>query len=339
MTAPRFHRVVTIERFIMDQERLYPEATGDLSNLLYDIALAAKVINSHVRMAGLADILGTEGVVNVQGEVVQKLDEFANEIIQDTLLHAGRVCVVASEEDAEPVPTPDDYPAGKYVALYDPLDGSSNIDVNVSIGTIFSIHRRLTPGDGAGSLTDCLQKGSLQVAAGYIVYGSSTMMVYSTGQGTHGFTYDPTIGEFLLSHANIKTPLVGKYYSVNESNFPRWSVPVQTLVKRYKGLDQGYEPKNSRYIGSLVADFHRNLIAGGVFCYPADSKAPQGKLRLLYECAPLAFLCAQAGGYASNGSGPILDVVPTQLHQRSPLFIGSTDDVKLAEATISGRVS
>jgi len=339
VTAPRFHRIVTIERFIMDQEGLHPEATGDLSNLLYDIALATKVINSHVRMAGLADILGTEGVVNVQGEVVQKLDEFANLTIQDSLLHAGRVCVVASEEDADPVPPPADYPKGKYVVLYDPLDGSANIDVNVSIGTIFSIHRRITTGSGAGSLKDCLQKGNVQVAAGYVVYGSSTMMVYTTGQGVHGFTYDPTIGEFLLSHRSITTPPVGKYYSVNESNFPRWSLPVQKLVNRYKGLDHGYEAKNSRYIGSLVADFHRNLIAGGVFCYPADNKSPEGKLRLLYECAPLAFICQQAGGYASDGHGPILDVEPKKLHQRSPLFVGSIEDVKLAEATISGRIS
>jgi fructose-1,6-bisphosphatase I len=339
MTAPRFHRIVTIERFIMGQEGLHPEATGDLSNLLYDIALAAKVINSHVRMAGLADILGTEGVVNVQGEVVQKLDQFANETIQDSLLHTGRVCVVASEEDADPVLPPEGYPKGKYVVLYDPLDGSLNIDVNVSIGTIFSIHRRVTPGDGAGSVKDCLQKGSAQVAAGYVVYGSSTMMVYTTGHGVHGFTYDPTIGEFLLSHSGITTPPVGKYYSVNESYSPRWSLPVQKLVNRYKGLDRGYEAKSARYIGSLVADFHRNLVAGGVFCYPADNQAPEGKLRLLYECAPLAFLCQQAGGYASDGYGPILDVEPQKLHQRSPFFVGSIEDVKLAEATVSGRGS
>ena len=338
MTVSRFNRIVTIERFIMDQERLHPEATGDLSNLLYDIALAAKVINSHVRMAGLADILGSEGVVNVQGEVVQKLDDFANETIQDSLLHAGRVCVVASEEDEDPVKTPDDYPAGKYVVLYDPLDGSANIDVNVSIGTIFSVLRRLSPGPGAGSLEDCLQKGSAQVAAGYILYGSSTMMVYSTGQGVHGFTYDPTVGEFLLSHPEIRTPAVGKYYSVNEANFPRWNVQVQTLVNRYKGLDHGYQGKNSRYIGSLVADFHRNLIAGGVFCYPSDVKSPRGKLRLLYECAPLAYLCEHAGGYASDGAQPILDIEPRQLHQRTPLYIGSTEDVRLAEATLSGRI-
>jgi fructose-1,6-bisphosphatase I len=329
-------RVITIERFILDQEELHPEATGELSNLLYDIALAAKIINSHIRMAGLADIIGTAGLINVQGEVVQKLDEFANATMKHALLRTGRVCLIGSEEDAEPIPTPPGQAAGKYVVLYDPLDGSSNIDVNVSIGTIFSIHKRVTPDGGPGTLADCLQVGRRQAAAGYVLYGSSTMMVYTTGQGVHGFTYDPSIGEFLLSHPSITTPAYGKYYSVNESNFPRWDARVQSLVKCYKGLDCGYEPKNCRYIGSLVADFHRNLIAGGVFCYPSDNKSPAGKLRLLYECAPLAMLCEQAGGAASDGSRPILDVVPTALHQRSPLFIGSKDDVRLAEEMLAG---
>ncbi len=324
-------RVITIERFILDQEELHPEATGELSNLLYDIALAAKIINSHVRMAGLADILGTSGLINVQGEVVQKLDEFANDTMKHALLKTGRVCLIGSEEDPEPIPTPPGQAAGKYVVLYDPLDGSSNIDVNVSIGTIFSIHKRITPDGGPGTLTDCLQVGRDQVAAGYILYGSSTIMVYTTGQGVHGFTYDPSIGEFLLSHPSITTPPVGKYYSVNESYFPRWTPYVQGVIKCYKGLDCGFEAKNCRYIGSLVADFHRNLIAGGVFCYPADTKSPRGKLRLLYECSPLALICGQAGGYASDGCTPILDVVPTELHQRTPLFIGSRDDVRFAE--------
>jgi fructose-1,6-bisphosphatase I len=236
------------------------------------------------------------------------------------------------------VMTPPDYPAGKYVVLYDPLDGSSNIDGNVSIGTIFSIHRRLSQGNGAGTLADCLQPGHAQVAAGYVVYGSSTMMVYTTGEGTHGFTYDPTIGEFLLSHPHIRTPALGRYYSVNESNFARWCPEMQTLVQRYRGVGHGYEAKSSRYIGSLVADFHRNLIAGGVYCYPADTRAPAGKLRLLYECAPLAFLCQQAGGYATDGTRPVMEIVPRQLHERCPLFVGSTEDVRLAEATLSGRI-
>ena len=330
-------RVVTIERFIMDQERMHPEATGELSNVLYDVGFAAKIINSHVRMAGLADILGSAGVVNVQGEIVQKLDEFAEATMRHALLHTGRVCVLASEEDEFPIPIPDGYPSGKYTILYDPLDGSSNIDVNVTIGTIFSIHRRVTPGNGPGSLPDCLQPGRTQVAAGYVLYGTSTMMVYTTGHGVHGFTFDPTLGEFLLSHPDIKTPPVGKYYSVNESHFARWDPKVQELIKYYKGLDgTDHQGKNCRYIGSLVADFHRNLLAGGVFCYPADTKSPRGKLRLLYECAPLALICEQAGGYASDGTRCILDIVPTELHQRSPLFIGSRDDVRIAEEMLKG---
>jgi fructose-1,6-bisphosphatase I len=334
--ASRFGSIVTIERFILEQEHLHPDATGELSNLLYDIALAAKVINSHVRMAGLADILGTLGTVNVQGEIVQKLDRFANETIKDSLLHAGRVAVVASEEDPEPVAPPEDYPIGKYVVLFDPLDGSSNIDVNMSIGTIFAIHRRVTEGRGPGILSDCLQKGSSQVAAGYVLYGSSTMLVYTTGWGVHGFTYDSTIGEFLLSHPDIRTPPVGACYSVNEGNFHRWSPEVRTLVRRFKGLDAAYKAKTARYTGSLVADFHRNLLVGGIFCYPPDDRNPRGKLRLLYECAPLAFICEQAGGGASDGERPISGIVPSELHQRSPLFVGSREDVVLAERTLAG---
>jgi fructose-1,6-bisphosphatase I len=324
----RLNRVVTIESFIIDQERRHaPTAVGDLSNLLYDIALAAKIINSHVRMAGLADILGSAGAVNVQGEVVQNLDEFANDTMKHALLRTGRVCLLASEEDEQPIAIPDGYPTGRYTVLFDPLDGSSNIDVNVSIGTIFSIQRRVSPGNGPGNLSDCLQPGRSQVAAGYVLYGSSTMMVYTTGQGVHGFTLDPTIGEFLLSHPHITTPPTGKYYSVNESNFARWKVPVQQVVRGWKE-GQG---KNSRYIGSLVADFHRNLLAGGVFAYPADRKSTTGKLRLLYECAPLALIAEQAGGYASDGRQCILDIRPDSLHQRSPLFIGAKEDVMAAE--------
>lgn len=329
------NRVVTIESFIIDQERRHaPEAVGDLSNLLYDIGLAAKIINSHVRMAGLADILGSDGAINVQGEVVQKLDEFANDTMKHTLLRTGRTCLLGSEEDDEPIRTPEGYRVGKYTVLYDPLDGSSNIDVNVSIGTIFSIHRRISDGPGPGELRDCLQTGRTQVAAGYVLYGSSTMMVYSTGHGVHGFTYDPTIGEFLLSHPNIVTPPVGKYYSINEGHFPLWSLPMQNIVRRWKGVAPGGHTKNSRYIGSLVADFHRNLMVGGVFAYPGDKKSPGGKLRLLYECAPLAFICEQAGGYASDGRQAILDIMPTELHQRSPFFVGSRDDVHEAEQAL-----
>lgn len=317
---------MTIERFIMEQERLFPEATGDLSNLLYDLCLAAKIISRHVRRAGLTDILGSHGTVNVQGELQQKLDLFANETVRQSVQHTGRVCIMASEEDEQPVPTPK--PAGKYVLLYDPLDGSTNIDVNVSIGTIFSIlRRRSDPRKGPASLADCLQPGRQQVAAGYILYGSSTMLVYTTGRGVHGFTLDPTIGEFLLSHPDIRTDPTGRYYSANESHWTTWAPGVQRAVAAFKNGDGVVAAKNMRYIGSLVADVHRNLISGGIFLYPADGKSPQGKLRLLYEAAPLAFVVEQAGGAATDGTGPILDVVPTQLHQRTPLIIGGKDDV------------
>ena len=255
--------VTTIERFILDQEDRYPEATGELSNLLYDICLAAKIIAASIRRAGLVNILGTAGVQNVQGEEQQKLDIFANETMKNCLKHTGRVCVMGSEEDDDIIPVPPEYPVGKYAVLFDPLDGSSNIDVNSAVGTIFSIYRRVSM-HGRGTSADVLQPGCKQVAAGYVMYGSSTMLVYTTGQGVHGFTLDPTIGEFLLSHPRIITPRVGKYYSVNESNFGRWDKGMQTAVRGLKGdLPRdtlgGVTPKNSRYMGSLVGDFHRNL--------------------------------------------------------------------------------
>ncbi|MGH7615585.1 MAG: class 1 fructose-bisphosphatase [Gemmatimonadales bacterium] len=327
--------VVTIERYIIEQERLFPEATGELSNLLYDLCLAAKIISRHVRRAGLGDVLGDEGTVNVQGELQQKLDVFANETVRNSVQHTGRTCVLASEEDEEPVPVPPGRPVGKYVLLYDPLDGSSNIDVNVSIGTIFSIHRRVTPEGGPGTLVDCLQPGRTQIAAGYILYGSSTMLVYTTGHGVHGFTLEPSIGEFLLSHPNIRIPEVGKYYSVNESNWNRWSDGVQAIVTAFKNGAPQVEARNARYIGSLVADFHRNLLSGGIFLYPADKKSPHGKLRLLYEAAPLALVVEQAGGAATDGRQAILDIPPQNLHQRTPLIIGSIRDVALALRLLS----
>jgi fructose-1,6-bisphosphatase I len=329
--------VVTIERFIIEQERQFPEATGELSNLLYDICLAAKIISRNVRRAGLSDILGEQGTTNVQGELQQKLDVFANETVRNSVQHTGRTCVLASEEDEEPVPVPAGLPVGKYVLLYDPLDGSSNIDVNVPTGTIFSIHRRLTPEGGPGTLQDCLQTGRTQVAAGYILYGSSTMLVYTTGKGVHGFTLEPSIGEFLLSHPNIRTPEVGKYYSVNESYWDRWTEPVHQAVAAFKKGERGVAAKNARYVGSLVADFHRNLLSGGIFLYPADSKSPQGKLRLLYEAAPLALVAELAGGRATDGRRPILDIVPKALHQRVPLVIGSRKDVELATEILSAE--
>jgi fructose-1,6-bisphosphatase I len=327
--------VITIERFIVEQERLYPQATGELSNLLYDICLAAKIISRQVRRAGLSDILGSNATTNVQGEVQAKLDVFANETVRNAVSHTGRLCVMASEEDEEPVPVPDGKKLGKYVLLFDPLDGSSNIDVNVSIGTIFSIHKRVSAGDGPGNLSDVLQPGARQVAAGYVLYGSSTMLVYTTGQGVHGFTLDPTIGEFLLSHPDIRTPDVGKYYSVNEGNFTKWAPPVQRVVEAFKNGNGAIKAKNARYIGSLVADFHRNLLSGGVFMYPADSKSPRGKLRLLYEAAPMSLIVEQAGGGATDGQTRVLDLVPKELHERTPLIIGSKSDVDYATNVIS----
>jgi len=331
--------VITIERFIMEQERLHPEATGELSNLLYDLCLAAKIISRHVRRAGLSDILGPAGAVNVSGDLQQKLDLFANETVRQSVQYTGRVCVTASEEDPAPVPVPPGKPSGKYVVLYDPLDGSANIDVNVSIGTIFSIHKRVAKKNGTAGLADCLQVGKKQVAAGYILYGSSTMLVYTTGQGVHGFTLDPTIGEFLLSHPSITTPPVGRYYSVNESNWNRWAPAVQRVVAAFKNGEGKVQPKNARYIGSLVADVHRNLISGGVFLYPAATNYPQGKLRLLYEAAPLAFVVEQAGGRATDGCRSILDIVPEDLHQKTPLVIGSRDDVAFAARVIGAEAA
>ncbi len=321
----------------MEQERLHPEATGDLSNLLYDICLAAKIIARNVRRAGLTDILGGTTTVNVSGDLQQKLDLVANETVRNSLQHTGRICVMASEEDEAPIPVPANVPAGKYVVLYDPLDGSSNIDVNVSIGTIFSIYRRVSPEGTPGKLADCLQEGLRQVVAGYILYGSSTMLVYTTGNGVHGFTLDPTIGEFLLSHAHIRTPEVGKYYSVNESNWNKWTPATQRVVGAFKNGDGAMKGKTARYIGSLVADFHRNLISGGVFLYPGDRKVPQGKLRLLYEAAPLAFIVEQAGGAATDGSRRILEIAPQELHQHTPLVIGSRSDVEFATARMAAE--
>jgi len=290
-----------------------------------------------VRRAGLTDILGSAGAVNVSGDLQQKLDLFAHDAVQNAVQHTGRVCIAVSEEDEEPMLCPPASRRGKYVILYDPLDGSTNIDVNVSIGTIFSIHRRVTARKGEPSLADCLQVGRKQVAAGYILYGSSTMLVYTTGQGVHGFTLDPTIGEFLLSHPDIRTPETGKYYSVNESNWNRWTPAVQRAVAAFKNGDGGgrMQAKNARYIGSLVADIHRNLISGGIFLYPADTRSSEGKLRLLYEAAPLALVVEQAGGAATDGRRPILDLVPKSLHQRTPLFIGSKADVAFASEILS----
>jgi len=330
--------VVTIERFIIEQERLFPEATGELSGILYDIALAAKMIANKVRSAGLADILGSEGHENVQGEVQQKLDVIANDIIIKAMDHGGRLCAMASEEEPDIIQIPEGFRCGKYVLLFDPLDGSSNIDVNVPVGTIFSVMRKITRGT-RGEMEDMLQPGRRQVAAGYVIYGSSTMLVYTTGQGVHGFTLDPSIGEFLLSHPNIRIPERGRYLSVNDSYEQLWDENVKALMRRYRGLDNEQKAMSVRYVGSLVADFHRNLLGGGVFVYPSNRKTPKGKLRLLYEANPLAFMVTEAGGLATDGTHDILDITPTELHQRTPLYIGSRLDIETAQAMLAGALS
>jgi fructose-1,6-bisphosphatase I len=329
-------QIITIERHIIEQQRRYPEATGVFSNLMYDIALAAKIIARETTRAGLVDVLGLAGKVNVQGEQQMKLDIFANETMIRMNSYTGRLAVMVSEENEDIIPIPEEYGIGKYVFVFDPLDGSSNIDVNVSIGTIFAIYRRISTG-GMGTLEDCLQKGRHLVAAGYVVYGSSTMMVYTTGHGVHGFTLDPGVGEFLLSHQDIRIPDRPKYYSVNQGYERYWSTGVRRFTRWLQGMDRESprKPLSSRYIGSLVADFHRNLLDGGVFYYPADTRKPRGKLRLVYEAIPLAFIAEQAGGCASDGRCNILDVQPKGLHQRTPFFIGNRELVEQAEEFIS----
>ncbi len=329
--------VVTIERFIIEQERqINPDATGALSGILYDMALASKMIANKVRLAGLVDILGAEGTENVQGEAQQKLDVIANNIIIKAMDHGGRLCAMASEEEPGIIQIPSKFRKGKYILLFDPLDGSSNIDVNVPVGTIFSVLQQQSAGED-GCEEDMLQPGSRQVAAGYVIYGASTMLVYTTGHGVHGFTLDPSIGEFLLSHPNIRIPEVGRYLSVNDSYEALWNDDVRALMHRYRGRDGKRKPMSVRYVGSLVADFHRNLLGGGLFAYPANTSRPNGKLRLLYECNPLAFIVEQAGGAATDGKQRILDVQPTELHQRSPYFVGSKRDVDMATEVLAGR--
>ena len=307
---------VTLDRFIMASQSSYPYATGELSQLLRDIALAGKIISREINRAGLVDIAGGNGTENVQGENQQKLDIVANIRFIRALKNGGEVCAILSEEDEDIIHTGNDH--GKYVVAMDPLDGSSNIDVNVSIGTIFSIYRRVTPVNGPASTKDFLQGGRKQVAAGYILYGSSTMLVYSTGEGVNGFTYDHSLGEFILSHKHISSPSEGKIYSVNEGHYNGYPSFVQNYITFCK--DNGY---SARYIGSLVGDFHRNLLKGGIYLYPSTVKDPKGKLRLLYECYPLAFIAEKSGGKASDGFGPVLDIIPTSFHQRSPLYVGS----------------
>ncbi|HNS51464.1 MAG TPA: class 1 fructose-bisphosphatase [Anaerolineae bacterium] len=326
-------RVITIERHILQQQPL--GATGTLTSILYDLALVGKLIGRETTRAALEDILGLTGRFNVQGEEVAKLDQYANTAIVRMNEFTGRLAVMASEESPDVIPIPDEYPTGRYVLLFDPLDGSSNIDYSVSIGTIFSILRRKTEDGSRGAIEDCLQPGRDIVAAGYILYGPSTMMVYSAGQGVHGFTLDQSVGEFLLTHPNIQMPKKPRFYSVNQGYERYWSREIQEFTDYLQE-----QSLSLRYIGSLVSDFHRNLLGGGIFYYPADTrdpKLPRGKLRLLYEAAPLGFLAEQAGGAASDGSQPILEIVPTRLHQRTPLFIGDKALVNMASAYLRGE--
>jgi len=318
-------QVLTLDEFTIHQYRTFPGATGELSSLLRDIGLAAKRVNVEVNKAGLVDILGDAGLVNVQGEEVKKLDVYANDQFTGALKHGISCAGIASEELDDIIVFDDEVSNNsKYVCMYDPLDGSANIDVNVSIGTIFAVFRRQTSKGTPCALEDFLQKGTNMVAAGYVIYGSSTMLVYATRRGVNGFTLDPSIGEFTLSHPDIKCPDRGRIYSVNHGNFFQYMDGVRNYIHccQKKTKDDG-GPYTQRYIGSMVADVHRNLIKGGIFMYPGTIDKPKGKLRLLYECNPFAFIVETAGGKATNGKERILDVQPTELHQRTPLFIGS----------------
>jgi len=324
----------TLGEFIVENQKDFPFATGELSQLLTSIRLAAKVVNREINKAGLADILGAMGSENVQGEAQQKLDVMANDTFMRALRSMGQVCGVASEEEEHFVAFDDDiHSDARYIVLMDPLDGSSNIDVNVSVGTIFSIYRRITPAGSPVQRKDFLQPGDAQIAAGYVVYGSSTMLVYTTGSGVNGFTLDPSIGVFCLSHPDMQIPQDGKIYSVNEGNYVHFPEGVKRYIKYCQEFDEATNrPYTSRYIGSLVSDFHRNLIKGGVYLYPTGTMAPKGKLRLLYECNPLAFIVEQAGGMATDGTRRIMEIAPDELHQRVPCFIGSPRMVETAHA-------
>lgn len=326
----------TLGEFVIDKQDDFQYSTGELSRLLSAIRLATKVVNREVNKAGIADITGAHGNTNVQGEEQQKLDVIANDIFITALSQREVVCGIASEEndDIIEIKCGANGHLSKYVVLIDPLDGSSNIDVNVSVGTIFSIYRRVTEPGTPVKIEDFLQKGTEQVAAGYVIYGSSTMIVYTTGNGVNGFTLDPSLGIFYLSHPNMKYSENGKIYSVNEGNYIKFPQGVKNYIK-YCQAQEGDRPYTSRYIGSLVADFHRNMIKGGIYMYPSYANAPNGKLRLLYECNPMAFLAEQAGGKASNGYKRILELQPTELHQRVPFFCGSKNMVEKAEEFMS----
>ncbi|MDR3155136.1 MAG: class 1 fructose-bisphosphatase [Deltaproteobacteria bacterium] len=334
---------ITISNHLLLNQQLSTGATGSYTRLLQALVLACKIIQRDVAKAGLVDVLGRAGTINVQGEEVQKLDELANTTVKRRLSASGECCGLISEEEADIIEIPRQYPQGNYLVHFDPLDGSSNIDANVSIGTIFSIYRRITPATNDMDLQDALQRGVEQVGAGYVIYGSSCILVFSTGQGVNGFTLDPSIGEFLLSHPNIKTPARGKIYSINEGNYSYWDEPTKKYIDYLKnGYAEHKTNYTARYVGSLVADFHRNLLYGGIFLYPADlkdPKKPHGKLRLMCEANPLAYIVEQAGGLATSGRERIMEVEPRYIHQRTPLIIGSPEDVRLYQEFVEGRRS
>lgn len=324
----------TLGEFIIEKQAEYPEAKGELSGILSSIRLAAKIIHREINRAGLSqDILGVAGSENIQGEAQMKLDVFANETMKKALLAREEIAGFASEEDDNFVAFENDRAKNaKYILMTDPLDGSSNIDVNVSVGTIFSIYKRVSPIGSPVTMEDFLQEGRKQVASGYVTYGSSTMLVYTTGNGVNGFTYDPSLGLFILSHPDMKMPTEGKYYSINEGQYVTFPMGVKKFIKYCQESDEATKrPYSSRYIGSLVSDFHRNLLKGGIYIYPTSTVYPKGKLRLLYEGNPMAFLAEQAGGMATDGFNPILDIKPSELHQRVPFFVGSTSMVKQAD--------
>lgn len=334
--------ITTLNEFIMDRQADFPGASGELSRILNDIAVASKIVSRDVRRAGLVDhILGAQGETNIQGEEQQKLDVVADNQFIRVFESGGEICGIASEENDDYVAFNDEVAKnGKYVVLFDPLDGSSNIDVNVSIGTIFSVYKRKSQRGTLATLEDMLQPGTDQIAAGYVLYGSSTMLVYTTGKGVNGFTLDPSIGEFCLSHPNMQTPETGRLYAMNEGNIDECEQGVRDYIRFCQQVHPDTnKPYSGRYIGSLVADFHRNLIKGGIYIYPATNQSPEGKLRLLYECNPLAMIAEQAGGLATAGTQRVLDIKPERLHQRVPFFVGSKQMMEKAIACLEAAKS
>ena len=335
-------KLYTIDRHITEEERKYPDATGEFTRVLHDLTFAIRIIAREVRRAGINDILGMTSNTNVHGEKVKKIDEYANEVIIRAMSHGGQLCAMISEENEEVIAIPKDYKKGKYILAFDPLDGSSNVDVNCPIGTIFSLYKRQSDDDNSDAKPeDLLQTGHQLHAAGYILYSNSTQLVYTTGHGVNVFTYDPTIGEFLLTYENLKIPLYGSYYSVNEAYAPRWSENLQKYLKYVKETSKDKRrPFTSRYVAAAVGDIHRTLITGGVFMYPMDSKRPNGKIRLMYEAAPLSFIVEQAGGKGVDGRGNnILDIKPDNIHMRVPFFAGSAENIDELQQFLDGEHS